>query len=103
VVSVAERVGQICKSRGVPPPDVSETATILDHFIKGVPAQGTTGLGPILNAGWSAFKSNDFMREYSDEDRLRTINELILKSVEVYEIERMTRHGFKKKRTPGST
>jgi hypothetical protein len=37
------------------------------------------------------------MRGQTGAERMKTINELVLKSVEVYEIERMTKHGAKKK------
>jgi hypothetical protein len=97
VNSVADHVADLCGKRSVLPPDTSETKKILENFLQSVPAERTTGLGPILNAGWSAFKDPQFMDEYSDLDRMKTINELILKSVEIYEIERMTGHGSKKK------
>jgi hypothetical protein len=94
---IADHVAALCGARGVRPPKDSETTKILDNFLIGVPAQGTAGLGPILNAGWSAFKNKDFMRGQTGAERMKTINELVLKSVEVYEIERMTKHGAKKK------
>ena len=97
VTSVADRVASLCNGRVVRPPDNKETIQILENFILGVPAEHTSGLGAILNAGWSAFKSGDFMKQYSDAERMKTINELILKSIEVYEIERMTDYGSKKK------
>jgi hypothetical protein len=97
VTSIADHVAQLCEKREVKPPNTSETAQILDNFLLGVPAERTSGLGPILNAGWSAFKKPEFMKGDSDTDRMKTLNELILKSVEVYEIERMTGHGFKEK------
>lgn len=93
VTSVADHVALLCESRGVQPPEIPETKIILDNFLIGVPAERTTGLGPILNAGWSAFKSAQFMAGCSDTDRMKTINELILKSIEVYEVERMTSYG----------
>jgi hypothetical protein len=97
VASIADHVAALCRARGVRPPEDSETTKILDNFLIGVPAEGTAGLGPILNAGWAAFKDNDFMQGQPDAERMKTINELVLKSVEVYEIERMTKHGSKKK------
>lgn len=103
VISVADHVARLCASRGVHPPEVTETKQSLNNFLMGVPAEHTTGLGPILNAGWSAFKNQEFMPGYSDPNRIKTISELILKSVEIYEIERMTDHGAKKKRPSGST
>jgi hypothetical protein len=98
VTSVADHVAGLCRSRGINPPDGQETTRIIDNFVMGVPGEHTTGLGPILNAGWSAFRGLQFMVGHSDGDRMRTINELMLKSVEIYEVERMTDHGSKKKR-----
>jgi hypothetical protein len=102
VTSIADHVAHLCTNRGVSPPEPIETAHILENFLFGVPAEGTSGLGPILNAGWSAFKDRQFMARSYDAERLKTINELILKSVEVYEIERMTTNGPKKKRSSAS-
>jgi hypothetical protein len=93
VTSVADHVAQLCGNRGVQPPDNKETKKILRNFVMEVPAEGTTGLGPILNAGWQAFKDRHFMTGYSDADKMKMINELILKSIEIYEVERMTNHG----------
>jgi hypothetical protein len=103
VQSIADYVARLCTNRGVQPPENTETQDILENFLKGVPAEDTKGLGPILNAGWAAFKSEQFMATYTDSERMKTIHELILKSVEVYEIERMTNHGAKKKRSAAST
>jgi hypothetical protein len=97
VTLVADHVAMLCASRGVFPPDTMGTEKILNNFLMGVPAERTTGLGSILNAGWSTFKNTHFMERGSDADRLKPINELVLKSIEVYEIERMTSHGSKKK------
>lgn len=99
VASIANHVSHLCANRGVTAPEADETTHILDHFLAGVPAEGTSGLGAILNAGWSAFKSDHFMAKSPDQERMKTINELVLKSVEVYEIERMTAYGAKKKHT----
>ena len=99
VTFVADHVADLCKSRGIYPPDLLEMDKIIDNFLLGVPAERTSGLGSILNAGWSTLKRPDFMQKYADPDRLKTINELLLKSVEVYEIERITGHGSEKKRT----
>ncbi|ANT49202.1 hypothetical protein A6B35_04250 [Mesorhizobium amorphae CCNWGS0123] len=68
-------------------------------FLLGVPAEQTAGFGAILNAGWSAFKNASFMPKNNDADRIAAINELVLKSIEVFEIERMTKRDPKAKRT----
>ncbi|MGE0459066.1 MAG: hypothetical protein AB7O56_12790, partial [Bauldia sp.] len=98
VSEVATYVAALGNKRGIRPPDQGETLTIMKDFSTGVPAQNTTGVGAILNAGWAAFKDSRFMGSSPDSDRMNTINELVLKSVEVFEIERMTRRGAKTKR-----
>lgn len=103
VTPVADHVARLCANRGVSPPDAQETEDILCNFLSGVPAEHTTGLGAILNAGWSAFKDPNFMAGDLDQDRIKTINELVLKSIEVHEIERITYHGSKKKRSQKGT
>lgn len=98
IASIADHVSHLCARRGVTAPNAAETTEILGNFLVGVPAERTSGLGAILNAGWSAFKRQDFMLDSPDHERMNIINELVLKSVEVYEIERMTTHGSKTKR-----
>jgi hypothetical protein len=99
---IVDSVLDTCKNRGVLPPSKMETDGILEKFLLGVPAEQTSGLGVILNAGWIAFKSEAFMELASDSVRMAAINELVLKSVEVFEIERMTTRGSKTKRPQAS-
>jgi len=99
--SIANRVATLFADRQIHPPDDQETAAIVAKFLEGVPGEHTAGLGPILNAGWSSSKNDKFMPKSSNVERLKTINELVLKSVEVFEIERMTTRGFKKKHLKG--
>ncbi|RWM32443.1 hypothetical protein [Mesorhizobium sp.] len=97
IYTIADRVFNTCKHRGILPPSDIETGAVLEMFLMGVPAEQTAGFGAILNAGWSAFKSPIFMAGANDQSRMAAINELVLKSVEVFEIERMTERGPKKK------
>ncbi|GLR40739.1 hypothetical protein [Mesorhizobium amorphae] len=99
VSSIADHVFNTCRGRGILPPSGDETNAILEMFLLGVPAEQTAGFGAILNAGWSAFKNASFMPKNNDADRIAAINELVLKSIEVFEIERMTKRDPKAKRT----
>ena len=90
---VADYVYSACKAREVTTPGDTATKAILANFMLGVPAQNTLGVGPILNAGWAAFKNTDFMKGYTDDSRKSAVNELVLKSIEVFEIERITSSG----------
>ena len=62
-----------------------------------VPATGAKHLGWLINAGWRVYfsevagpsPSNSALSKLKDEDRSRVLNELLLKSFEVFEIEEL--------------
>nr|UXE45449.1 hypothetical protein Hi04_10k_c4921_00026 [uncultured bacterium] len=62
-----------------------------------VPATGARHLGWLINAGWRVYfsevagpgTSNSPLSKLKDEDRARVLNELLLKSFEVFEIEEL--------------
>lgn len=62
-----------------------------------VPATGAQHLGWLINAGWRVYfsevvglsTSNSPLSKLKDEDRARVLNELLLKSFEVFEIEEL--------------
>lgn len=97
VPSIATHVKSAFIARSIRPPSDKETSAIVLNFKDGVPAENTTGIGAIINAGWSVFRDQTFMPKNTDPERMKTINELVLKSVEVFEIERMTRRDTKTK------
>ena len=66
-----------------------EVKAVAEWFQEGVPAEHAGSLDAILNGGWRAFKSHTFMPDESDEVRIATLNELILKTIEILEIEKM--------------
>lgn len=65
---------------------------IVGRFELVVPAEDTRGLSNILNAGWVALNDDSFWRKTNlSEMKDTTLKELILKTIEVYEIEERTR------------
>jgi len=77
---------------GIKLPDDEEIDHVVEtQFKKGVPARGQSGLANILNAGWRAFQDKDMSTANPNitnyEDFLK---ELVLKSIEVFEIENRT-------------
>jgi hypothetical protein len=61
---------------------------MVERFELGVPGSQIPNLRSILVAGWQAFKSDTFMKDENDWNRMVALNELIFKSIEVFEIER---------------
>ena len=76
------------KRTGIPQPCYSRAEQIYDEFLRGVPSAGKGCLGDIISAGWLAHRSGKFLPEMveSPEKRLLKLNELVLKSVELFEI-----------------
>jgi hypothetical protein len=102
VPQIAAHVASLLKKRKIRPPELNETSAVIGNFRQGIPAEHTNGIGAIIDAGWSVFKDKNFMSDKDDPERMRVINELVLKSVEVFEIERMIRRDTKKKHPKAS-
>jgi hypothetical protein len=73
-------------------PDISDADRILQDFKRGVPATKANGICSILIAGWRlrCSKENPWGAGYAladDENWPSTLNEILLKSFEVFEIE----------------
>jgi hypothetical protein len=58
-----------------------------------VPAQDIRGLPDLLNAAWAAFEDADLWKEAANlaGSRDRILRELVLKNIEVFEIEQIQR------------
>ena len=86
---------RICGSWGLSAHDPDETRTIYDSFISLTPAIKATSLANIVNAGWNMYLSGfidwkNFAEIKGESTKAETVlNDLILKSAEVFEIERM--------------
>jgi hypothetical protein len=67
----------------------AEVDAVANWFLEGVPAERAGSLDAILNGGWSIFKNSAFMPAEPGEVRIAALNELILKSIEILEIEKI--------------
>lgn len=74
---------------GVLPQNRKEVATVAASFRKLIPAMGVESLSSITHAGWEVFHEMDLWQNYPNvrERRLEVLNELVLKTVEVFDIE----------------
>lgn len=76
------------ESAKVPILSEAEVKRILDSFKLVVPAVGVQSLSNILTAAWSAYHEKNFWTNKSQiQDRRRVLRELVLKNIEVLEIE----------------
>lgn len=87
--SLADHVFDLCSQQGLKPPDDAGASKVAKDFLAGIPAERTSGLGMILNAGWLVFQSPEFMKDDPDPKRIAALNELVLKSIEIFEVEGM--------------
>ena len=80
---------------GLPAHDLEETRAIYESFVSLTPAIKATSLANIVNAGWKMYLAgfsewNQYAEIRGDSKKAETIlNDLILKSAEVFEIQRM--------------
>ena len=84
-----ERCHQISKEAEVPLQDEQEITKIVEAFRKLVPGTEAKSLCSITNAGWRAFHDPTFWSNYAHirERKPVVLNELLLKTVEVFEVE----------------
>ena len=86
---------RISGSWGLSPHDPEETRTIYDSFVALTPAIKACSLVNIVNAGWNMYLSGfadweKYAEIKNDSRKAETVlNDLILKSAEVFEIQRM--------------
>jgi hypothetical protein len=86
---------EISVSYDFPPLSVDETGRCLARISNGMPAEGVTYIGSIVNAGWAAYRDEAILAQGSMGARRRidVLNELLLKSIEVAEFEARMRDG----------
>jgi len=80
-----------CTNCGIEPPKEHEWVDIVQKLNSHVPASECKSLAHIINAGWSVSRDSTAMDKLlgADQRRLVTLNELLLKSIEVFEIENL--------------
>lgn len=73
-------------------PSEAEVAACVDAFRIMTPAQGSSGLSAVLNAGWRALLTKDFFPgSWPEDKRTELLSDLVLKSLEILEIEQRLR------------
>ena len=84
---------QVASEAGVPLQDDSETKNIVEAFRKLIPGTGAKSLCSIANAGWRASHEANFWSNvpHIRERKPAVLNELLLKTVEVFEVEAVLR------------
>lgn len=73
----------------VPLPCIQESGRIAEQMRKVSPAEGTKTLADILNAAWELYEDPDLWADHPQilNKRERVLREVVLKNVEVFEIE----------------
>lgn len=92
LLDICEKIGI---EAGMLPQDRKEVATIAAAFRKLIPATRVKSLASIMHAGWQVFHEADLWQNYPNvrERRSEVLNELVLKTVEVFEIETILQGG----------
>lgn len=91
-VEIRSRARQVVNAAGLLYNE-TETVKVKTEFENGLPSTSAKSLSAILNAGWDLFISNNLTEEkntklgFQKKDFLKLINELMLKSFEIFEIE----------------
>ncbi len=79
------------RDSGIELPSQDEVTRINLRFKRVVPAEGCKRLSDILNAGWQAWSDPDLWKDMPEvnEDKDEILKELVLKNIELFEIEQM--------------
>lgn len=89
--TLLDEVDAIASAASIPLPSEERIKDALDSFRLMVPAARSEALVNILNAGWEAYHDGDLWKNLPNvfEHRIDVLNELVLKSVEILEIEQI--------------
>ena len=88
VPKISDEVISLCE-RTIKFAPQEEVDSVAKKFKEGVPADKPGNLDAILNAAWITFKDKNFLPNAADENRIAVLNELILKTIEIFEIEKI--------------
>ncbi|MCW3094944.1 MAG: hypothetical protein JWL77_562 [Chthonomonadaceae bacterium] len=77
----------------IPKPSIEEAQRIYERFLLVVPAENAKCLADILNAAWLAYEEPDLWNKIPriSQARDEVLKELVLKNIEVFEIEQILR------------
>lgn len=89
---VRAEANKVVSAAGISVPDSTDVQRALECFEKVVPASGVRSLAAIVNAGWRASGNDKLWSRlpHIRERRVTVLNELVLKSIEISEIEART-------------
>jgi hypothetical protein len=82
----------ICARAGLTLPSTAAARHACERFRYGIPAEGMRHLADVINAGWLAYLDDEFWEDRPRwrERKFELLNELILKSLNVMELEART-------------
>lgn len=91
VNDLIEEARQTIQASGICLPSPEKTQEIYGRLNMLVPAQGCSCLADILNAAWRLYEHPDWWRDFFDTRQRadKTLRDLVLKNVEVFEIEQI--------------
>lgn len=86
-----KQADDVIKAAGIQTSTPQEVKKILERFKLVVPAEGSQTLADILNAAWAAFLNQRFWEDISQikVKREKVLKELVLKNIEIFEIEQI--------------
>ena len=98
VPTLIEKAKKQVSGSEIPKGSEAETHRIVAGFAKGVPSTGVESITSLLNAAWKCWDERDQILESEGRNAsvdstnyLRELSDLVFKSLEVYEIEQLTR------------
>ncbi len=91
VPGLIKEADRVVKEAGIESSTPQEIARIVSRVRLVVPAEGCKTLADILNAAWVAYLDNDLWRDVEQvrDKRDKVLKELILKNIELFEIEQI--------------
>jgi hypothetical protein len=94
--SIIEKAKEFCETKHLNERHDEDVPRIVESFKKVVPATGAQSLASIVNAAWRLFLENENcwkevyrITKKKPEKRVELIRALALKSIEVFQIERI--------------
>lgn len=94
IPSLLNEVNTIAQASQIDVPSVGKIQEIYDCFALLVPSSHAGSLANILNAGWRASLDDSFWKDMPHVQlrKREILNEIVLKSIEVFEIEQILGH-----------
>lgn len=92
VPEIIKEAGDRLTQANITLPAVAEVTRIVDRYRVVVPAETAASLSAIVNAAWRVTNDDTFWRDIPQiSDKRSTLKELVLKNIEIFEIEHIIR------------